>query len=160
MLLEYQSRPFKRGADMHMSFSALSTPSCTFVPRAPLSPSTIVSPLVTADNTLFVKAELEERRPIQATLILSRIASKTTLPPSYSERRTRTHSTEMRDYFDRKDDEKRKPSQDDVIDFRAETTRVPLHRASTYVSFPDFEKIHHMRDACERHHELLQVDVC
>jgi len=145
---------------MLLSCSAPSTPSCTFIPRTPLSPSTTVSPLVTVNNTLGVKAGLEERgNSIQATLILSRIASKTPLPPSYSERRARTRSTEMRDYFDQKDDEKCCPSQQVTLECRGGASRVPLHRASTYVSFPDFEKVQHMKEACNRHHEGLQVEV-
>lgn len=86
-----------------LSYSAPPTPAPVHVPRGPLSPSTTVSPLVTPNNTLGGRPGFHKRRPSQATLILSQIASRSPVQHSRTGQSTpKRQSREMSDYFDQK----------------------------------------------------------
>ena len=117
---------------MLMSLSAPQTPAPVHVPRGPLSPSTTVSPLVTPDNTLGAKAGHHERRPSQATLILSRIASRSPAQHSRTGQSTpKRQSREMSDYFDQKPQEIAGPSRVELLDHGEKSRRFPLQRGQS-----------------------------
>jgi hypothetical protein len=60
----------------YLPCSAPQTPAAISIPRAPLSPSTLVSPSVTPNSTFGTKASCEDRSKVQAAAILSKISSR------------------------------------------------------------------------------------
>lgn len=144
---------------MVMSLAAPSNSFDTHSPRPPLSRSTTVSPLLTANSTLGIKAQPDNREQVQATSILSRISSKSPLPhPPPANNTPACYPHEMGHYFDHKIHSEPCSRSSHVGKCSPEARPESTRRSSAYFSFPDFESTSQGIRECLSRAERRDVD--